>query len=49
MGNPQDNYIIEKIHQLSRNVIIMFKPDKDNYIYEDEPRKIILSAVAFSI
>ena len=47
-GNPQDNSIIEQIHQVLENLIRTFELDK-NDVDEDDPWKEILAASNFSI
>ena len=46
--NPQANAIVERVHQVMRNIIMTFELE-DNYLDEEDPWKGILSAAAFAI
>jgi hypothetical protein len=46
--NPQENAIIERVHQVIGNIIQTFELES-NYLDEDDPWKGILSATAFAI
>jgi hypothetical protein len=46
--NPQANAIVERVHQVIRNIIRTFELES-NYLDEDDPWKGILSATAFAV
>ena len=47
MENPRENYILEKIHQVTVNLVRTFNL-QNNYQDKDDPRSGILAATDFT-
>ena len=48
MENPQENYILETIHQVIANLVCTFDL-KNNYLYNDDRWSVILSDMDFAV